>query len=488
MALVVVCSAPHLQSAASDGLSPAGILVRPSQDSDGLRLGGSSPGATNGTTASLEALTQAYQRLQAEVRAARENQESGGRASDGEALRVAERLGQQLNRVERELEAQKQEKQQILRVVEASSHQNLLYASLFAGVALLAVMAMSFLQLRATAKLTDLALSTSGIQERLQLLASAELPRSVASPSVTPAPSSERLLQSVDRLERRLLELEGAARAPLAAPSPAASPIPDSAPSPRPVATPVRPADPPAEPTQAFHFPEVNVSSTVAVEIDERAAWIGGPESREPATPRAPASTASVNTPASPKSSGPEPTSVVIPAPSNGAAHPAGNGGTLSVNGPALEPVGSRILSRPTPPAEPAPVPAPAPATPPARNGGPGEVQEAGASISEVTEMLGRGEALLQLGQADAALACFEEALAVDDRNAEAWVKKGSALEKLERIEQALACYDKAITLDQGSTLAYLYKGGVCNRLERFDEALACYELALRSQERPQAS
>ncbi|HAM73465.1 MAG TPA: hypothetical protein DCM86_17665, partial [Verrucomicrobiales bacterium] len=204
-------------SAAPADSSPTPGSLRAAADIESMR----------GVSTNLEALTAAYIRLQADLKAAREAMEQGGRGSgDTEALRLAERLGLQLARLERELEVQKQEKQQMLRTVEASSHQNLLYASVFAGVALLAVMAMSFLQLRATAKLTDLALSTSGIQERVNLLtAGGSAPAAPA--TLGPANGGDRLLESMERLERRILELEGTTTVrPLARPDGPSGPLP----------------------------------------------------------------------------------------------------------------------------------------------------------------------------------------------------------------------------------------------------------------------
>lgn len=139
----------------------------------------------------------------------------------------------------------------------------------------------------------------------------------------------------------------------------------------------------------------------------------------------------------------------------------------------------------------------PAPAAAPA-HGGPREpaVQTAPAAPTSIAApaagpgdgpspaslLLGKGQALLHLGQAEKALACFDELLAADPRHADALVKKGTALEQLDRAEEALACYNRAIELNRHFTLAYLQKGGVCNRLERFDEALRCYEQALQTQ------
>jgi tetratricopeptide (TPR) repeat protein len=107
-----------------------------------------------------------------------------------------------------------------------------------------------------------------------------------------------------------------------------------------------------------------------------------------------------------------------------------------------------------------------------------------GPEANQISLLLGKGQALLNLGQADQALQCFDAVLALDPTNAEGLVRKGSALERLDRLEDAIACYDRAIALNHSLTLAYLQKGSACNRLERFDEALQCYEQALRTHEK----
>jgi tetratricopeptide (TPR) repeat protein len=112
-----------------------------------------------------------------------------------------------------------------------------------------------------------------------------------------------------------------------------------------------------------------------------------------------------------------------------------------------------------------------------ARNGGaeprPGD---------RATMLLGKGQVLLSLGQAEAALACFDEAVQAAPHSAEAHLKRGQALERLKRPDEALACYDRAIALNRLLTQAYLGKGAVFNRQERYAEALACYEQALRAE------
>lgn len=327
---------------------------------------------SSGTLGSLtngEVMSQALLQLQQELRATRDGMEVTKRAGDAEARRQAERLSLQLARLEREIETQKEEKQQLLKSVESANQQNLVYAGLFAGVALLAVMGMSFLQLRATSKLTELTLSH--FPERFQLPPPSNGRHQV---SVPPNPDPEPLLRSVERLERRIQELEST-----------------------------------AAPSKMLGF-----ASSAQVEIPEPLAATG----------------------------------------KNG-----GNEVEVSTTA-GLGTTRRSVLTA--------------------------VVEESKSNLGSVMSvMLGKGDALLQLGQAEAALRCFQEALECESGNVDAWVKKGSALEKLDRMEEALSCYDSAIELNGTSTLAYLYKGGVCNRLERFDEALACYEKALKSQERP---
>ena len=99
-----------------------------------------------------------------------------------------------------------------------------------------------------------------------------------------------------------------------------------------------------------------------------------------------------------------------------------------------------------------------------------------------VAVLLGKGQVLLNLGQPENALACFDEAILAAPNRADTHVKKGLALERLKRLDEAVACYDRAIALNRSLTQAYLCKGGVFNQQERYAEALECYEQALRSE------
>ena len=122
-------------------------------------------------------------------------------------------------------------------------------------------------------------------------------------------------------------------------------------------------------------------------------------------------------------------------------------------------------------------------------NGQPGVAPVVNAEpSSQVAMLIGKGQALLNLGQAEDALGCFEKAVALDQANADALVKRGMALEKLQKLEEAIDSYDRAIAANGSMTLAYLFKGAACNRLQRFREALECYEKALTTEQKPATS
>ncbi len=129
----------------------------------------------------------------------------------------------------------------------------------------------------------------------------------------------------------------------------------------------------------------------------------------------------------------------------------------------------------------------PSPDTVPASDRRPQKTIDIGSAMpggDHVSVLIGKGQVLLSLGQAENALHCFDDVIVQAPNHAEAHVKKGMALERLKRLDEAIACYDRAIALNRSLTQAYLAKGGIYNRQERYAEALECYEQALRSEAR----
>ena len=122
--------------------------------------------------------------------------------------------------------------------------------------------------------------------------------------------------------------------------------------------------------------------------------------------------------------------------------------------------------------------------TSPAADGHNGSPSASVEHDKNVAILLGEGQSLLNGNEPEKALACFDQALALDPQNAETLIKKAGALEKLNRFEEAIACYDHAIEADGSMTIAYLHKGGLFNRMSRYEEALQCYEHALHTHDK----
>jgi tetratricopeptide (TPR) repeat protein len=59
-----------------------------------------------------------------------------------------------------------------------------------------------------------------------------------------------------------------------------------------------------------------------------------------------------------------------------------------------------------------------------------------------------KGVALLNLGNYEEAIKCYDKAIEIEPNNAEAWNNKGIVLGRLSNYEEAIACYDKAIELN----------------------------------------
>lgn len=58
-------------------------------------------------------------------------------------------------------------------------------------------------------------------------------------------------------------------------------------------------------------------------------------------------------------------------------------------------------------------------------------------------------------------------------------VKKGNSLMKEDRYKDALACFDQALLLDQNSADLWNYKGVALRSLYRYDESVECFNRSL---------
>jgi len=358
-------------------------------------------------------LLRAYLQLQEQMHATQMAIERNRQEADQAATRAAEGLNGRLKAIEDSLAAQRNGE---LQAVQNSNHSMLMLAGMFATVALVAMLVMAVFQWRTVNRLAEISATASagGFAFSSGRPVAALGPGESHSVTIAPAEqtrsgegSSVGLLNAVERLEKRVNELEHTAQPPLQDGKAEAGPV----------------------------------ASDTGTDV----------ESHETKTETA--STASTGTTPVPelgKNEGLE----------NGADDETSRG-NLSANGPGK--TDSEHATH-------------VPAEPPAST-------EAG----RITGLLGKGQSLLNVDKAEEALACFDEVLMLDARNAEALVKKGTALERLRKLDEAIECYDRAIAADSSMTIAYLYKGGLFNRLERFTEAMESYEKALRTQEKGQA-
>ena len=94
---------------------------------------------------------------------------------------------------------------------------------------------------------------------------------------------------------------------------------------------------------------------------------------------------------------------------------------------------------------------------------------------------LGKGAALYELGRSEEAIACCDRALEIDPRDPHTWGNKGNALSALGRKEEAIACFDRALEIDPRFAAAWTHKGIALWNLRRKEEAILCYDRALDS-------
>lgn len=69
-------------------------------------------------------------------------------------------------------------------------------------------------------------------------------------------------------------------------------------------------------------------------------------------------------------------------------------------------------------------------------------------------DLIKKGKTLLVEGNFEQALSYFEQAVLLDQNNAEIWNLKGASLRSLGRYDDALECFNKALELDPSDKYA----------------------------------
>jgi tetratricopeptide (TPR) repeat protein len=103
----------------------------------------------------------------------------------------------------------------------------------------------------------------------------------------------------------------------------------------------------------------------------------------------------------------------------------------------------------------------------------------AGPQLGAV-EWNNKGSSLDNLGRPQEAVACYDRAIEMDPKFADAWFNKGVSLLALKKPAEAVACYDRALELKPRFEQALSNKGVALRALGKVGEALACYERALQ--------
>lgn len=102
----------------------------------------------------------------------------------------------------------------------------------------------------------------------------------------------------------------------------------------------------------------------------------------------------------------------------------------------------------------------------------------AGAALG-IERLTRKGANLSELGRHEEALACHNQALALNPDHAVLWGNKGSTLHSMGRYEEALACHDRALELEPGDYIAWHNKGSILDQLGHYEEALMYLNRAL---------
>lgn len=100
------------------------------------------------------------------------------------------------------------------------------------------------------------------------------------------------------------------------------------------------------------------------------------------------------------------------------------------------------------------------------------------------TVFFNRGNALCELGQWEAALACYDRVIALKSDHADAHYNRGTVLARLRQPGAALAGFDRAIEISPGFAEAHFNRGNLLQELEQWDAALASYGRAIESNPR----
>ena len=106
-----------------------------------------------------------------------------------------------------------------------------------------------------------------------------------------------------------------------------------------------------------------------------------------------------------------------------------------------------------------------------------------GNNMGFAASSLEKGNIHLDLGEYEAAIECFKDAIKENSALVDAWIYMGVAYQKLGNYDNAIECYDtviglKSLTKEQYGE-AWNNKGNSLARKNNFEEAINCYDNAI---------
>lgn len=104
------------------------------------------------------------------------------------------------------------------------------------------------------------------------------------------------------------------------------------------------------------------------------------------------------------------------------------------------------------------------------------EISQQMSSSLRANDLLEQGNALLIQSQYEAAIAAYEQSIALEPNSGQAWLNRGCALFYLKEYEQAIASYDQALHRSGDLADAWYNRAGALTKLHQYDQAIACYE------------
>jgi tetratricopeptide (TPR) repeat protein len=100
-------------------------------------------------------------------------------------------------------------------------------------------------------------------------------------------------------------------------------------------------------------------------------------------------------------------------------------------------------------------------------------------ALRQKNDWYSKGVAFTEIGQYKKAIACFNNALVVDEKHKELWKNKGIAFYHLGQYAEAIACYDKGLAIDANDISCLNSKAYNFFLLGQYEEAISCYDMAL---------